>query len=221
MDYQLELRKFITSQYLYTGLRITAGVIIPAVLLYHYGMLAGMIGIPLGALFVSLTDIPGPIAHRRNGMLVSIVTNFLIATLATYSRVSIFMIGVEIIVLGMLFSLIAIYGNRANTIGLMALVVFILNIDPSLHSKPLQHGLHLAIGGAWYALLSLTLYTIRPYRPIPQWLGECLMDTAMYEGYFYCANVHRYNISPAEYHITIQATDAAPGEHSQSPAGIA
>jgi hypothetical protein len=27
----------------------------------------------------------------------------------------------------------------------------------------------------------------------------------MYEGYFYCANVHRYNISPVEYHITILA----------------
>jgi uncharacterized membrane protein (TIGR01666 family) len=180
MDYQLEFRKFISSQYLYTGLRITAGVIIPAVVLYNYGLLAGMIGIPLGALFVSLTDNPGPIAYRRNGMLVSIAFNFLVAVIATYSRVSTFMIGVEIIVLGMFFSLIAVYGNRASTIGLIALIVFILNIDPSLHSRPLLHGLYLTIGGAWYALLSLTLYTLRPYRPIQQLLGECLMETAVY-----------------------------------------
>lgn len=180
MDYQLEFRKFISSQYLYMGLRITAGVIIPSVVLYHYGMLAAMIGIPLGALFVSLTDNPGPIAHRRNGMLISIGLNFLVAVLATYSRVSSFMIGVEIIVLGILFSLIAVYGNRANTIGLIGLIVFILNIDPSMHSRPLQHGLYLTIGGAWYALLSLTLYTLRPYRPIQQLLGECLMETAIY-----------------------------------------
>lgn len=180
MDYQLEFRKFISSQYLYTGLRITAGVLIPAVVLYNYGLLAGMIGIPLGALFVSLTDNAGPIAYRRNGMLVSIAFNFLVAVIATYSRVSTFMIGVEIIVLGMFFSLIAVYGNRANTIGLIALIVFILNIDPTMHSRPLVHGMYLTIGGAWYALLSLTLYTLRPYRPIQQLLGECLMETAIY-----------------------------------------
>lgn len=32
-----------------------------------------------------------------------------------------------------------------------------------------------------------------------------------YEGYFYCANVHRYNISPTEYHITILANKAKDG----------
>lgn len=180
MDYQLELRKFVSSQYLYTGLRVTAGVIIPSLVLYHYGMLAAMIGIPLGALFVSLTDNPGPIAYRRNGMLVSIGLNFLVAVIATYSRVSPFMIGVEIIVLGLFFSLIAVYGNRTNTIGLVALIVFILTLDPSQHLKPLQQGFYLTIGGAWYALLSLTLYTIRPYRPIQQLLGESIMETAIY-----------------------------------------
>ncbi len=180
MNYQLELRKFISSQYLYTGLRITAGVIIPALILYHYGMLAGMISIPLGALFVSLTDNPGPISHRRNGMLVAIGVNFLVAVITAYSRVSPFMIGVEIIVFGIFFSLIGIYGNRANTIGLMALIVFILNIDPTQQSMPLQRGFYLTIGGAWYAFMSLTLYTLRPYRPIQQLLGESLMETTIY-----------------------------------------
>ena len=181
MDYQLELRKFVTSQYLYTGLRITAGVIIPAVVLYHYGLLIAMIGIPIGALFVSLTDNPGPIAHRRNGMLISIVLIALVVLITGYSRVSAFMIGVEIIVFGLFFSLIAVYGNRANTIGLIALIAFILNIDATQGTQPLlQQTLHITIGGVWYTLLSLTLYTLRPYRPIQQLLGECLMETASY-----------------------------------------
>lgn len=180
MDYKLELKKFISSQYLYAGLRITAGFIIPAVLLYRYGMLQSMIGIPLGALFVSLTDNPGPIGNRRNGMLVAIGFIFLSVVVAGYSRVSPFMTGVEIIVFGIFYSLIAVYGNRANTIGLMALIAFILNIDRTHHIDPLVQGLHITIGGTWYALLSLTLNTIRPYRPIQQLLGECLMETAGY-----------------------------------------
>ncbi|MGB8193853.1 MAG: FUSC family membrane protein, partial [Chitinophagaceae bacterium] len=180
MDYKLELRKFISSQYLYTGLRITAGVIIPALVLQHYGLLYSMIAIPLGALFVSLTDSPGPITYRRNGMLVSIVLNALIVLIAGYSRVSPFMIGIEIAVFGLLFSLIAVYGNRANTLGLMALIVFILNIDSTATQPLLKQVLYITIGGTWYALLSLALHTLRPYRPIQQLLGELLMETAIF-----------------------------------------
>lgn len=180
MDYQLELRKFISSQYLYAGIRITAGVIIPSLVLYHFGWLTAMIGIPLGALFVSLTDSPGPINHRRNGMAISIVLNVLVVVITAYSRVSAFMLGVEIAVFGIFFSLIGIYGNRANSIGLVALIVFILNIDSSLHQEPLQRGWQIAAGGVWYALMSLALHTLRPYRPIQQLLGECLMEIAVY-----------------------------------------
>ena len=32
-----------------------------------------------------------------------------------------------------------------------------------------------------------------------------------YEGYFYCANVHRYSITPVEYHITILADKSKDG----------
>lgn len=181
MDYKLELKKFISSQYLYAGLRITAGVIIPAVLLYKYDLLQSMPGIPLGALFVSLTDNPGPISIRRNGMMVAIAFIFFSVVIAGYSNVSAFMIGVEIIVFGIFYSLIAVYGNRANTIGLMALIAFILNIDAAHHREDaLLRGIHITIGGTWYALLSLTINTLRPYRPIQQLLGECLMETAVY-----------------------------------------
>ena len=180
MDYKLELRKFISSQYLYAGVRITTGFIIPAIVLYHYGLLQSMIGIPLGAMFVSLTDNPGPINIRRNGMMVAIAFIFFSVVVAGYSNVSAFMIGVEIILFGIFYSLIGVYGARANTIGLMALIAFILNIDATHHADPLLRGIHITIGGTWYALLSLTLNTIRPYRPIQQLLGECLMETAAY-----------------------------------------
>src|SRR2546421_5847826 len=135
MDYQFQFRKFISSQYLYTGVRVTAGVLIPAFILYHYGLLVQMIGIPLGALFVSLTDIPGPINHRRNGMMISIVLNFFVLLVAGFSRGHPMLIIPEIIVFGFAFSLIAVFGNRSNSIGLGALIVFILNIDPHLSSN--------------------------------------------------------------------------------------
>src|SRR6476660_7654790 len=112
MDYQLQFRKFISSQYLYTGLRISAGVLIPAFLLYKFGLFAKMIALPLGALFISLTDTPGPINHRRNGMLVAILLGFLALMVASFSRDQPVLIIAEIILFGLIFTLIGVFGTR-------------------------------------------------------------------------------------------------------------
>jgi len=180
MDYQLQFRKFISSQYLYTGLRITAGALIPAFLLYHYGLLVEMIALPLGALFISLTDNPGPINHRRNGMLISTFLCFLVLLVAGYSRGHPVLIVIELIFFGLTLTLIGVFGNRSTSIGLIVLIVFILNVDlPTVHNV-LEQAAYFAAGGLWYTLLSLVLYTLRPYLPIQQLLGEYIMEIADY-----------------------------------------
>lgn len=186
MDYTQEFRKFISSQYLYTGVRITAGAVIPGLLLYHYGLLATMMAVPLGALCVGFTDSPGPIQHRRNALFISIAINFIVAMIAGFSRSYPLLIAVELIVFSMLFSLAGIYGNRANSIGSIALLIFIFNVDAHLTADGgniegiLVNAAYFTAGGLWYALLSFALHTLRPYKPIQQLLGECLMDTARY-----------------------------------------
>jgi len=66
-----KLRKYLSSQNLYTSVRLTAAALIPAVLLYHYNLLASAIALPLGAMFTGLTDSPGPLHHRRNSLSIS------------------------------------------------------------------------------------------------------------------------------------------------------
>jgi uncharacterized membrane protein (TIGR01666 family) len=180
MDYQLQFRKFISSQYLYQGLRISAGVLIPAFILYQFGLLTKMIALPLGALFISLTDTPGPINNRRNGMLLAILLGFVALIVASYSRDQPILIIVEIIVFGLILTLIGVFGTRANSIGLTTLLIYIINVDQPKSGNPWLLATYFAAGGLWYALLSLVLYTIRPYRPIQQMLGECIMEVAEY-----------------------------------------
>ncbi len=181
MNYSLQAKKFFSSQYLYTGLKVTAGVLIPAYILYDYGLLISMIGIPLGALFVSMTDSPGPISSRRDGMLACIGLCFIVLVISGFSRGSHPLIIAEIIFFGLFLSMIAIYGNRANSIGLVTLMVFIINIDAYKQNQDvMEQSAYFLVGGTWYAILSLVLYTLRPYRPIQQLLGECLMEIAEY-----------------------------------------
>ncbi len=179
-DYQAELRRFVSGQYLYTGIRVTACVIIPAWLLYHFGLLSTMVSIPLGALFVGLTDNPGPVHHRRNGLLISSVINFLVVLIAGLSRFSPWLIAVEIIFFGIACSIISVFGTRASAIGLTALIIFIINTNIILPGNILQSAFYYMVGGLWYLLVSLSLTTLRPYRPVQQILGECLMKTSSY-----------------------------------------
>ncbi len=180
MNYSLEIKKFIYSQYVYTGLRITAGVVIPGFILYQFNLLSTMIAVPLGAIFIALTDNPGPRHHRLNGMTAAIIINGIIVLIAGLSQPYPILIGIELIVLSIASSLVAVYGDRSNGIGLIALIVFVLNITPVTGANSFYTALYLTAGGSWYTFLSLVSNTIRPYQPVQQLLGECLLEAGDY-----------------------------------------
>src|SRR4051812_23355228 len=95
--YSLSIQKFIRSQHVSTGLRMTVCVLLPAYLLFHYGLLGKMMAIPLGALFIALADQPGPLHHRINGMIAGIVLNFFIVCIAGSSAGIEWLAGIEIL----------------------------------------------------------------------------------------------------------------------------
>ncbi|UOQ78428.1 hypothetical protein MUN84_07610 [Hymenobacter sp. 5516J-16] len=76
---------FFTSQEFSDGLRTTLSILLPGLVLGLYGDLVDGLTVSLGAVCVSLTDTPGPMVHKRNGMLaataligiMALVTGFL------------------------------------------------------------------------------------------------------------------------------------------------
>ncbi|MBO9572770.1 MAG: FUSC family protein [Chitinophagaceae bacterium] len=198
-DYQAELRKFVSGQYLYTGFRVTACVIVPAWLLYHFGLLGTMVSFPLGALFVGLTDNPGPVHHRRNGLLISSALNFIVVLVAGLSRSNPWLIGLEIIFFGFSCSLISVFGTRASSIGLTALIIFIISTNKIITGDVLYIAFYYLLGGLWYTVISLSLTSLRPYRPVQQILGECLMKISSYlsaKALFYRKDVNWQQVLP-------------------------
>lgn len=183
MNYGLTFKKIFSSQYLFTGIRITAAALIPALILYNYDVLALMSAIPLGALVVGSTDSAGPFEYRRNTILASICINFLVVVITISLQHNPVFIIIFIVLFGMFFSLIGIYGNRANSVGLIALLVFIFNIDSKASfGSPWFNGLMFTVGGMCYFLMSLILHRLRPYRYIQLQLGESLRSIADYVG---------------------------------------
>ena len=181
MDYHKEYRRFITSHYLSDGVRITFGIALPAIILGYFNLLPQGIAISLGAMCASTTDIPGPIHHRRNGMMICIVAVLITAFLTTLASPSEWWMGTFIVIFCFAFCMIGVYGARSNSIGVAALLIMVLSIDrPLTSSELLFHLLYLTAGGLWYMFLSLALYSIRPYKLAQQALGENILNTSAY-----------------------------------------
>lgn len=168
---------------------MTAGVLIPVLVLANFGQMQMGVAMALGALCVSLPDNPGPIHHRRNAMLSTIGLVFLTTMITGLSVAYDWLIMLLLVVLPFLFSIIGVYGTRATSVGLACMLVMMLNIDKTQTFKQvLQNALLTSAGGAWYFLLSVSLHQLRPYKLVQQVLGDCMQETARYlrlKGAFY------------------------------------
>jgi uncharacterized membrane protein (TIGR01666 family) len=177
-----EISHFLHSQYFADGLRITFGTLLPALVFSYYGNLQTGIAISLGALVTSIPDTPGPVNHRRNAMLITVVLVFFAATLTKLVSEYPLLLGVEIVVLSFLFSMFSVYGNRASSVGSAGILIMILNMEG--HGNPdqnvFQQTLYIVAGSIWYTLLSLTLTQFRPYRLAQQSLAVSIRNIASY-----------------------------------------
>jgi uncharacterized membrane protein YccC len=180
-NYIREIQKFTSSQYWNSGVRITAGVLIPMVIIASEDLLSQGIPFLFGALFVSIADTPGPIHHRRNGMLAAIVINSLMALLTGLVKSNPYLLLTEIIVCSFILTFINSYGARAGSIGILGMVIMLINMsDHHANQSAFENALLVMSGGLWYMLFSLLLYRLQPYRFAEQALGEYLMRIAEY-----------------------------------------
>jgi uncharacterized membrane protein (TIGR01666 family) len=181
MDYVRQYKSFINSHYLNGAIRITIGITLPAILLSHFNNLTAGIALSIGAMCVGNTDIPGPIELRRNGMIACILIIFLVALSMGLASESVIAKGILVFIFCFIFSFIGIYGARASSIGVNALLIMVLSLARPHHGiASLINALYALAGGLWYMLLSLMLYSFRPYKLVQQALGDALQSTAGY-----------------------------------------
>lgn len=181
MDYLKQYRSFIGSHYVSDGIRITVAILVPVILFSYFGMLEIGLTVGLGALSVSITDNPGPIHHRRNGLIVSNLLIFAMAVVGGALQPAHWLFMILLPVFCFIFSMFGVYGARATSIGIASLFVLVLQTEHSFSGWDiLFNGLYILAGGIWYVLLSLIIHSIRPYKMIQQLLGEYVITTADY-----------------------------------------
>ncbi|HUZ60604.1 MAG TPA: FUSC family membrane protein [Hanamia sp.] len=176
-----KIKYFLFSQYFADGIRITLEIIIPAFVFSSLGKMGIGLDLSLGALCVSVADGPGPIVHKRNGMLYCNIFIFISALLTGLLNHNILLLGVFILASSFFFTMFSVYGNRANSIGFAALLIMVLQMtEVAPFYRVFTESLLILFGGIWYMAIALLLFQISPHRPAQRALGDCIRETAKY-----------------------------------------
>lgn len=182
-------KNFFSGRFFSEGLRMTAGILAPALLFNFYGKLEIGILLSLGALCSSIADIPGPVHLRRNGMLVNVFVVGFVSILMSFSGYHPILQGAIIFILGFVFSMFSVYGSRVASIGISGLIIMVLSLDASTgDEQKIIQALLIVAGALWYMFFSLMLYILRPYRLMQQTLGDFIVHIGEYfklRGAFY------------------------------------
>jgi uncharacterized membrane protein (TIGR01666 family) len=174
---QKEIKTFFFSQYFSDGIRISLGILLPALVLLQFNKFDLGITLSLGALCVCAIDSPGPAAHKRNGMAIGNLCVFIVAVITGFARQNMVTLGLEVTLFSFLFSMFTVYGNRAASVGTAALLTMIFVMDKELMpGEILSYSIKILAGGIWYMLFSLVFFGIRPYRAAQQALGQNVAD---------------------------------------------
>ncbi len=176
-----EVQHFIYSQHFSNGLRITFGTLLPALLGFYLGNLSLGILVSLGALYTSFADSAGPVSHRRNAMIAAVVVIFFTALITKLLNPYPYLLSIELLVLCFLYAMFAVYGPRAAAVGTAGMLMIAVNMhDLRQADNIFEHAGFIALGGIWYATLSLALTQFRPYRLAQQELAENFHEIATF-----------------------------------------
>jgi uncharacterized membrane protein (TIGR01666 family) len=176
-----EIKSFFYSQYFSDGIRTSIGILLPALVLSYFNQFELGVTLSLGALCVSVVDIPGPVVHKRNAMAICNLCIFAVAVITGFARMNVVTLGIEIAIFSFLFSMLIVYGTRAAAVGTGSLLMMIFMIEKGLPADQiLTYSLQVTLGGIWYLAFSVLFFTIRPYRAAQQALGESILDVVKF-----------------------------------------
>ncbi|GAA4348814.1 FUSC family membrane protein [Hymenobacter saemangeumensis] len=175
------LHYFFFGQNFSDGVRITLSILLPALVLAQLGHFAEGLTISTGALCLSITDMPGPVGHKRNGMLAALGFVLLASVLTGLVARQPWLLGAAVALQAFVFTMLLVWGARAAAVGTAALLAMVLTLARPLPlAEVLPHALQLGLGGAWYMGLALLVHRVQPYRPAQQAVGECVHALAYF-----------------------------------------
>ncbi len=203
-----KLRTFADSTPFTNAVKVTVAAVIPV--LFFSAMQQFEIGftVALGAFLTYPSDIPGNLKRKMTGVLIAALVvagcNLTVNVLHPYPLVLYPVVGLLIF----LFSMIAVYGHRANMLSFSGLLAVSLTFG-HLQSGPsiLANAALMLGGGIFYLIVSLCFHFVRPNRYTELQLAECTRLTGRYlklRGDLWNTDADRAKIIEKQLHLQVE-----------------
>ncbi|SDE03709.1 FUSC family protein [Riemerella columbipharyngis] len=181
MNYTKKLKQFYSAKQTYAGVRSALAIVVPSIIFGYFGIFEMMFLFPLGTSFAGFVDNPGPFIRRRNTLIGSIISFFVVAIIASLLKDFPILGFLEIIIFSMFFNMIGIYGARLTSLGGLSLIVLAIFIDGHITSGHIVISvLSFVAGSIWYFLLLLVLSKLQPYKLARQMVGENYIELSQF-----------------------------------------
>lgn len=202
------IRKHTDNTNFANALKVTIACVLPVITLSQFDHFKEGFAIAIGALLTFPSDVPGSLSHKTKGILIAI---FLITTtmftLGFIQHNPIIVYPVLLILL-FFFSMISVYGHRANMISSVCLITVSLAFSHSYKGRELiEHTGYIFIGGLFYLFISLLFHFLRPHRYTELRIVDCLRLTAQYlklRGDLWNSNADRAKITEKQLEIQVE-----------------
>lgn len=182
MKLQNKLQNFLYSEALSDGVKTSFCILIPPVVCSYFGLLYLGVSMSLGVIIVHIPDIPGTFRERRNTLFITCLLIFFITAVTKSLNMLPIMMGIALCLVCFLMSMLAVFGQRASSVGQAAMMAMVLNMNTfrDLGFNPIEYALIITSGALWYTTVSLLISKFRPYRMAQQMLSECMLQVADY-----------------------------------------
>ncbi len=169
---------FIYGEHGEDALRNTFATIVPALVLFYIGHLDQAITIGLGALFATLTDLPGNREDKWRSALWTIPVFGAVAYITASATALPPLLILWLVISAFGFTMISIYGARFAAMGLMALVLitFTVGLWPA---DPISYAVHIGVGVCLYFFFSVLQVHYFPYRSLKYAIAESFYRMAV------------------------------------------
>lgn len=161
--------------------KATISCVLPVIVLSQFDHFTEGFALAIGALLTFPSDVPGSLSHKIKGILLAV---FLIAAttlvLGYMQNYPVLLYPVLLILL-FFFSMISVYGYRANMISFVCLIAITLAFSHTYSGRELiVHCGYLFLGGLFYFSISMLFYFLRPHRYVELQISDCLKLTSQY-----------------------------------------
>jgi uncharacterized membrane protein YccC len=176
-----QLKNSITNSSFANAVKATIACVLPVIILSQFDYFKEGFVIAIGALLTFPSDVAGSLNHKIKGILIAIflitATTFLLGYIQNYPV----LLYPALFILLFFFSMISVYGHRANMISFVCLIAITLAFSHNYSGRELiGHCGYLFLGGLFYFLVSMLFYFLKPHRYIELQISDCLRLTSRY-----------------------------------------